>query len=909
MKKNTILFLLLLCCFSSFAQKSTVLSGKIVTDKTNSSIESATVYLIHPKDSSVVDYTITNKNGEFKLETKSSAENLIFKISVEGYQEFSKNIKKTTENLDLGVFKLLEYENKLDEVVIKSVAPPIRVKKDTLEFNASSFKLRPDANVEALLKQLPGVEIDADKNITVNGKKVSQILVNGKSFFGEDGKIAIQNLPADIIKKVQVSDKKTKEEEFTKEVASSNESSINLTIEKDKNKGFFGKFMGGYGTADRYESSALLSYFKDKQRISVLASSNNINATGFSMDEVFDNMGSSRNYGSRAPSIGSGNGIIKSNLIGLNYADEWFKKSKTNGNYYFTNSDSENNNKKEELLILSEGAQLTKSTTTTNKMFNGHDADLNFEYEIDSTAKIMIVPKFKKGVTTSVNDFNSRTTEDDSEQEINSQDSHTDNQTDNNSIDNNISFFKNLKKKGRYFTTNFRNENSKNESNSSIISTTKYELGTDEDDVRDQISQAINKRDKYTVSFRYIEPVKDSLSIVFNISSYLEKISDDKNTFDGDSKTGIYVDRNDSLTNFISSSKFQVRPSLGIQIRKKKYDFIADINAFIIKADFHSLYLDTKTNWNKNFIVPDANIYYAYKFSNSKRMQFIYESGYGFPKADNFLAVTNIENPLNSIVGNPDLRLNKYHNGTLSFQNYDYQTRSGFYIYSRFHYDDINIVSSVDYNQSGKRYTTYKNVFGAYEASLVLHWNKMIKKEAHKFNFELGMNNQYNLDKGFINSKLYEAKTLRFSPNVRIGYEYGELLSIRPSYSFAYDRTKYDNASIGSRFNKRHAFNLETTNYWPKNFIFGNDFGYTYNSNISGDFKKGFYLWNTSLSYKFAEDKMTFKVKVYDLLNQNQSTSRTITPTFVVDTENTVLKRYVMFSLLYKFQNFAAKKK
>jgi hypothetical protein len=907
MKKTYFLFFLLICSFYSFAQNNVTLNGKIVKANLQSPIESATIYIIHPKDSSVVEYTLSDKNGLFKLQTKVNTQNLILKIAAEGYQEYSKNIEKLTENKDFGNLELTEL-NSLNEVVIKSTAPPIRVKKDTLEFNASSFKMRPDANVETLLKQLPGVEIDTDKNITINDKKVSQILVNGKSFFGEDGKIAIQNLPAEIIKKVQVSDKKTKEEEFTKQTARSNESSINLTIEKDKNKGFFGKFMGGYGTADRYESSALMSYFKDKRRISFLASSNNINATGFSMDEVFDNMGSSRNYGSRAPTIGRGNGIIKSNLIGLNYADEWFKKSKTNGNYYFTNSDSKNDNKTTELLILSEGSQLTESTTKTTKIFNGHDADLNFEIEVDSTARISVIPKFKKGITTSNNHYLSTTT-DDANQIKNTQDSRNNNETANDSFENYISFYKRLRKKGRYFTTDFKNENSKNESNSLIQSSTLYEQGDDEDDIRDQKSQAINQRDKYTLSFRYIEPITDSLNITVNVSSYLEKISDNKKTFDGDINTGIYVDRNDLQTNFISSSKFQVRPSLGIQIRKKKYDFIADVNAFIIKADFHSLYLDTKTNWNKNFIVPDGNLYYAYKFSNAKRLQFIYESGYGFPRASNFLAVANLENALNTIIGNPDLRLQKYHNGTLSFQNYDYQTRSGFYAYSRFHYDDINIVSTSDYDSSGRRYTTYENVFGSYSANLVVHWNKMIKKEAHKFNFELGMNNQFNLDKGFINSKLYQAETLRFSPNIRLGYEYGELLSIKPSYSFAYDRTKYDNVTIGSRSNKMHAFNIETTNYWPKNFIFGNDFGYTYNSNLSGGYKKDFYLWNTSLSYKFAEEKMTFKVKVYDILNQNQSTSRTITPTSVVDAENTVLKRYVMFSLLYKFQNFAIKKK
>ncbi|MBA0884800.1 TonB-dependent receptor [Flavobacterium undicola] len=908
--RNTFIFifLLLCCCFSSFAQKSIIINGKIVKDKTASPIESATAYLIHPKDSSVVAYTISDKDGLFKLETKASTENLIFKVSAEGYKEFSKAIDKLTTNIDLGVFKLLEYENKLNEVVVKSTAPPIRVKKDTLEFNASSFKLRPDANVEALLKQLPGVTIDADKKIMVNGKEVNQILVNGKPFFGEDGKVALQNLPSEIIKKVQVSDTKTKEEEFTKQASSSNNASINLTIEKDKNKGFFGKVLGGYGSSDRYESSALLSYFKDKRRISFLASSNNINATGFSMDEVFDNMGGGRNWNSRAPSIGGGTGIIKSNMIGLNYADEWFKGAKSTGNYYFTNSDSENKNRTTELTLLPTGSLVAESTSNTNKEFSKHNADFNLEYDITPATKIIVTPKLEKGTTTSTTDFDKKTV-DENNQLINTSDSYNTNETDNTNFQNNISVFTKAKKKGRYFTANFQNENSKNDSNSIINSSTVFTQGTSPDDFRNQNVKAVNQRDKYSNSIRYAEPITDSLSINFKISSYLDKTSNDKKTFDFNSGSDAYNDRNELMTNFISSSTLQIASSVGFAIRKNKFDLSVSMNAFFLKTDFHSLYLNSTTDLNKNFVIPDADIDFNYKLSKSKTFYGGYHSGFWIPKGDYFMPVANLENPLNTFIGNPDIRLQKIHRVNFGFQNYDFKSRSGYYVYSNLAYYDINYVSSSVYNENGKQTTTYANVFGTYESSLGANWNKTIKKNAHTFGLNFGLNTNYNLDKGFTNGQLYSAKTLRVSPAIRLSYDYGTLLSIKPSYNFAYNDTRYKNSSVSARSNKSHNFNVEMTNFWPKNWVFGNDFGYSYNSNISGGYKKDFYLWNTSLSYKFAEDKMTFKVKVYDLLNQNQSTSRTITPTAVVDAENTVLKRYVMFSLLYKFQNFAVKKK
>jgi len=165
------------------------------------------------------------------------------------------------------------------------------------------------------------------------------------------------------------------------------------------------------------------------------------------------------------------------------------------------------------------------------------------------------------------------------------------------------------------------------------------------------------------------------------------------------------------------------------------------------------------------------------------------------------------------------------------------------------------------------------------------------------------------LSKGFINDVLFEANTVSLSPRANFSYEYGELLTINPTYNVSFNDTKYTNYLLSSASNVVHKFNIQTTNYWPKYWVFGNDFGYNYNSNIADGFKQDFYLWNSSLAYSFYDKKLTAKVKVYDLLNQNQSATRTITPEAIQDEENTVLKRYLMFSLTYKLEKFAGKEK
>jgi hypothetical protein len=175
--------------------------------------------------------------------------------------------------------------------------------------------------------------------------------------------------------------------------------------------------------------------------------------------------------------------------------------------------------------------------------------------------------------------------------------------------------------------------------------------------------------------------------------------------------------------------------------------------------------------------------------------------------------------------------------------------------------------------------------------------------------FGLNLNANYSLDKGFTNTVSYNAKSLGISPSLYLSYDYGELLTVAPSYNYSYHETNFTNTSLNSSSNFVHRINLQTTNYWPKNWVFGNDFGYTYNSNISDGFKKDFYLWNTSLSYRFLDKRMTLKAKVFDVLNQNLSISRTISPTTIRDEENTVLKRYAMFSLAYKMGAFGKKER
>ncbi len=918
MPKSLFALVIFFICSFSFGQNGFTLKGKVIDETTKLPIESATVYLSNAKDSTVIDYTITNKLGNFDLKIKKINYPVLLKVSFVTYQEYKIALEKVSENKDFGTLVLKERINNLNEVVIKSEAPPIRIKKDTLEFNASSFKVRPDANVETLLKQLPGVEIDEVGKITVNGKEVNQILVNGKPFFDKDGKIALQNLPSDIINKVQVTDTKTKKEEQTGAAASSNNASINLTIDEKKNKGFFGKAMAGYGSDKRYESSMLLNHFEGKRKISVLASSNNINATGFSMDEVFDNMSGGRNrnvwfndngsFGINGRRFGSGNGITQSNLVGINYSDEWIKDSEASLSYFYSGANTKNNNRTSSTIFLPSGNFTTNSKSNTDEDRYVHNASAVFEFKIDSTASIIVEPNFTKSNTKnrsiasqkSLNATNTLLNE-----------SVSDNFYENNlnSFANTLSYTKSFKKKGKYISLVFENENAINKDDENINSNTIFYQDAIPDDTRNQFNNSKNRSEKYNTEFEFFQPITDSLQIKLGFEYLINTKKESRESFEFDAANQSYSIYNDVLSNSFNSNEKTIIPNTGLTFNKTKLNMNLNVGTSIINYDTNSNYLSLTTNLTKEYLLPYVNLYGSYRFSKSKNIWVNYNYEYSLPSARQILPVEDLANPLNTIIGNPNLELNKYHSIYFSYRDFDYETRSGYGVNAGGNFNDSQIVASVTFDDNRKRTTTYNNVSGTYNSWFGAYWNKSIKKDGFKFRYELRMNNNFGLSKGFTDGQLYSARSYNFSPRVNLTYEYGELLTINPSYNYSLNNIKYTNYVIEEASNFTHKFNVQITSFWPKNWTFGNDFGYSYNSNIAEGFKKDFFLWNSSLSYSFFQKQLMAKVKVYDLLNQNQSVTRNINATSIREEENTVLQRYVMFSLTYKLDKFANKEK
>ncbi|MDB5114597.1 MAG: hypothetical protein JWQ79_89 [Mucilaginibacter sp.] len=258
MYKHLLMFALLLITLAGIAQNKGIIKGKIIDSATNTPVEFVTVAVLTVKDTTslLLSYTITDKAGVFTLHNLPLGTPLKIFISNVAYRPYRKFITlNKAETIDL--HDILLSTNQLNEVVVKGERPPIVINKDTIEFNAEAFKTRPNAVVEDLLKKLPGVEVDMDGKIVVNGKEVDKILVDGHEFFNSDYRIATKNLDVDLIDKVQVYDDRENDPDHI--IPESKVGKIiNLKFKKALRKSMFGKIYAGAGTEDRYTAGGLL---------------------------------------------------------------------------------------------------------------------------------------------------------------------------------------------------------------------------------------------------------------------------------------------------------------------------------------------------------------------------------------------------------------------------------------------------------------------------------------------------------------------------------------------------------------------------------------------------------------------------------------------------------------------------
>ena len=299
--------MLTLSALSALSISAAVITGQ-VNDTAGEPLPDATIRIMLQKDSTFVTGAAADVNGKFRI-ADVKAGRYIVQANYIGYTPAYQNVSVAADGTArLKPFALSESSIMLKEAVVIGVQTPIKVMEDTVEYSAGAYHTQPNAVVEDLLKRLPGVEVGTDGAITANGKTVSKILVDGKEFFSDDPQVASKNLPADMIDKLQVVDRKSDMARLTGVDDGEDETVINLTLKKGMNQGWFGTAEAGYGTDDRYTASFNVNRFWNGNQITLLGNFNNTNQIGFTDSN-----------GNRFRRFGGNNGITTSRALGLNF--------------------------------------------------------------------------------------------------------------------------------------------------------------------------------------------------------------------------------------------------------------------------------------------------------------------------------------------------------------------------------------------------------------------------------------------------------------------------------------------------------------------------------------------------------------------------------------------------------------
>ena len=214
MRKQFVLVLALAFLTLFASAQSGSLKGAVVDNSDNKNLQNTVVSLMRAKDSVLVKFARADKAGNFSISNLKEGEYIIMITHPYLGDYFDKTAIKPDLATDLGKINMIPKSKLLAEVIVKS-GSPIRIKGDTTVYTADSFKVREGANVEELLRRLPGIQVDKDGKITAMGERVKKVLVDGEEFFGSDPGIATKNLRADFVKEVEVFDKKSDQAEFT----------------------------------------------------------------------------------------------------------------------------------------------------------------------------------------------------------------------------------------------------------------------------------------------------------------------------------------------------------------------------------------------------------------------------------------------------------------------------------------------------------------------------------------------------------------------------------------------------------------------------------------------------------------------------------------------------------------------
>ena len=907
-------------------------TGKVIDGVTNTPMIGANV-LIKTVTDSLLRGTVTGSNGEFELARPSIPE-VKLEITFLGYKTITK-VHSFRDPVELGDLILLEDTKVLGEVVIEGQNVVGEQKGDTTSFNANAFKTQANAQAEDLIRKMPGITMQ-NGQVQAQGEQVQRILVDGREFFGSDPSIALRNLPADAVERVEVLDQRSDQSRLTGFDDGNYTKTINIILREDRKNGSFGRAYAGYGTDDRYSAGGSVNFFKGDQRFSVLGLFNNINQQNFSSQDLAgvtansSGGGGMRGMGGPRPGGGGGGGqwggggnnnffvgntggIVATNALGLNYSDKWGKKVNFTGSYFFNNTTNTLQQVTNRETVVNEDIRQFYQENLINTVDNyNHRANARIEADLNDKNSIILTPNlsFQTNKTFSDRDALTLASTGDS---LSALRSITNAETQAFNISNNLTYRYKFDKPGRTISTEIFTAWTNRDQVSDLLAASR-DFQRNLIDTTLQETQALNDGFNYRINATLTEPLGEK-----SIGTFGYQIGNNRTR--ADQKTSVLDDErrpvlDTALSNEFDNKFITQRLRSGYAYNSGNWNVNLNLDYQYAKLD-NQAFFPEEGIFQRDFnnVLPSANVNFRNRETGFS-WRFRYRTDTDEPSVTELQNVVNNQNPLNLSVGNPNLAQSYNHNffGNISkvnleksrtlFMFLNYSATNNYIGSNTFITATDTLINGEILLRPGGQITQPVNLDGNWRSTFFLTYGAPIKKIKTQFNTNTRVS--FNRIPGIINGETNINDNLGLSQ----GFTFSSNISKNVDFSFQTTGTyNIVNSSLqqnldNNYYQQESNIRLFLASQNGKLFI-GNNVAHTLYTGLSEGFDQNFWLWNIEGGVRFAKNnKAELKVVVFDLLNQNNSISRTISDVAVTDVFTNVLTRYGMLTFTYIIGNF-----
>jgi hypothetical protein len=893
-------------------------------------VKGSSVYLILRKDSSTVQSTVSDSLGNFFF-TSLPGDSFIVKVEAVSYQPYLSFVFLKEGENNLGLLSLNRKGTDLDNVTVVAKTPPVSQKGDTVQYNASQYKVNADASAEDLIKKMPGVTVDRAGTVTTQGEQVRKVTVDGKDFFGDDATAALKNLPAEIIDKIQVFDRLSDQAQFTGFDDGNTTKAINIVTKTGVRNGQFGRVYAGYGTDERYAAGGNVSFFKGDRRLSFAGLFNNINQQNFSSEDILgvtSSGGSGRQGGGNRGGgggnrgggntnnflVGQQNGINSTNSIGINYGDKWGKKLEVTGSYFFNNSQTNNDQASNaEYFLQNTDNQFYDEAVRSNTDNFNHRLNLRMEYKIDSFNSLIFTPSVSFQNNNSGNNTNGTRFYTLSDL-ISSTTYNRSSKTSGFNTNNNLLYRHSFAKRGRTLSVNIGVGGNQKEGDIFLQSINEfYDAATPTDSIQQQTVQQVNGIN-YSGNISYTEPIGKQGQLQFSYSPSVSKNKSDQQVYQFDQLTDKYNLFDTSLSNKFDNTV--TTHNTGVSYRVGNRD-----NMFAVGLSYRATALNSEqvfpmaTTVNKTFNNLLPNLMWRRKLSAKSNIRIMYRANTNAPSISQLQNVVNNTNPLFLTTGNPDLK--QQTSNTVSARYTFTNTGKGKTFFANMYMEQAdNYVANATYiaaadsllNNSivlnkGAQLTKPVNLNGYLSLRSLVTYALPVKFIKSNLNVSGGFN--WSKIPGMVNYINSMTNNYAWLGGAGVSSNISEYVDFNLSYNISYNIA--NNALLQQQNNTYtiQSTGLQVNLLSKKGWFIQNDVSNQSYSGLSSGFNQNYWLWNAAAGKKFLKKQAgELKLSVFDLLKQNRSIARTVTESYIEDVQNQVLTQYFMLTFSYKLKNF-----